>query len=133
MISPTQRTQLAKAIDSFVEFRGSGIGFYADGTYQSLRNSNHTTGLHTLVVLEEVKRKTAAASAFPGGTASPPPESPGRRLGPELLGSGLNCLAMVLSGAAVCAESLSSLITAVPSVLVFFITNPIPSPSALPS
>jgi len=131
MISPTQRTQLAKAIDSFVEFRGSGIGFYADGTYQSLRNSNHTTGLHTLVVLEEVKRKTAAASAFPGGTASPAPESPGRRFGPELLGAGLNCLGMVLSGAAVGAEALSAPITAGSSATLLFVTTPIASASAL--
>jgi hypothetical protein len=121
MLSAIQQAQLEKVIDNFPEFHGAEIGLFANGRYQSLRNSNHATALHTVIVLEESTRSTSIGSTQP----------PSRRFGPELVGAGLNCLGMVLSGVAVGAETLGAPLTAGSSAGLLFVTAPVASASAL--
>lgn len=121
MISGNQKSQLERAIDRIPEFRGAGIGFFEYGSYRRLRGSNHPTGLHTLVVIEEKTRATSAVS----------PQSVPRHLGPELAGAGINCLGMVLSGVAAGAEALSTPLTAGSSAALLLVTVPVASASAL--
>ena len=121
MLSAFQQTRLERAIDSIPEFRGAGLGFFSEGRYQSVRNSNHATGLHTVIVFEERTRSTSGGSN----------QAPSYRFVPELAGAGLNCLGMVLSGLAVGAETLGAPLTAGSSAGLLFVTVPVASASAL--
>jgi hypothetical protein len=116
-----QQALLAGAIDNFPEFRGAGIGIFADGKYQSLRNSNHATGLRTVIVLEEIPRSATGAS-----TTAPSPH-----LGREIFGAVISCGGAVASGAAAGAETLSAPITMGSSAALLFVTVPVASASAL--
>lgn len=130
MLSDKQKSQLEDAVDGIPEFRGSELGIFANGRYECLRESDHVTGLRTVIVLEEATRRAAGVSATTGQSAAVT-QSPARRFGPELLGAGISCLGTVLSGVAVGAEVLSTPLTAGSSAGLLLVTVPVMSASSL--
>jgi hypothetical protein len=104
---PSEQLELFDAIDSIMELRGAGVGYDGDGMCQELRPSNHSSGLATYVVLQELDAPPVRRSAAP----PPPPahtQTFMQRYGRELIGTALSCAGAGLSIAAVGAEGLAT-------------------------
>jgi hypothetical protein len=81
-------------VDQIPELRGAGVGYVGDGICDVLRDSHHSSGLQTFVVIKATDIDT---SPSPSAVAQP-------SLALELAGLGLNCAGAVLSWGAFVGE-----------------------------
>ncbi|HYL97882.1 MAG TPA: hypothetical protein VEZ90_02925 [Blastocatellia bacterium] len=94
------QTRLAHDIDRIDELRGSGLVYIDDFSSRLLRPSQHSSGLETLVIIED--RRVATS---PSQTSAPPvADHHGHSITSELVGMGLSCGSAVLSGTALLGE-----------------------------
>ncbi|HEX3697158.1 MAG TPA: hypothetical protein VH374_17415 [Polyangia bacterium] len=94
-----QLQELKIRVDQIAELKGAGIGFLGDGNCVVLRDSQHSSGLDTWVLLDEQDIEgdlpTAAEIQEPS-------------LALELVGAGLNCVGAVLAWSAMGGVALAS-------------------------
>lgn len=127
-INENSKRQLIKAVDEVPELSGAGIGFVGMGQCTVLRESAHSSGLSTYVMVAEDQNAvdSAAGSPVPGqvNTLAPRQADPvpaNANWGGELMKAGKDCggvvLDAVVAGGAVLAEPVSAGFSTLPLII----------------